>query len=140
MMHQCTRRSILTEPEARFVSYVSITLHFEARRVARRNRGRLQRQVPLPEEYDRPKCPALPDTDEIHHLVENHLEDILSDSRLHRAVTELTEVQRMILYRVIVIGNTERELAAELGVSQQAVSKSKQSALSKLRTASVKAS
>ena len=51
---------------------------------------------------------------------------------LHRAMQRLTDTQREAL-RLVMAGHTQREAAARLGVSQQAVSYRLQRAIAKLQ-------
>jgi DNA-directed RNA polymerase specialized sigma24 family protein len=122
--------------EACFVSYVNITLTYEARNLAKRSRIRVQQQVPLPDTADHQadmyRFLVTVGLDEMP-MVEERLVDVISDDRLEQAIRLLTVVQREILYRLIVLGQAEGEVAQHLRVSQQAVNKAKNASLVKLR-------
>ena len=61
-------------------------------------------------------------------------QDIIEDYNLLKAIEALPDRQKEILYKLIVLEKTEKELTNELGVSKQAINKSKNKALEKLRT------
>lgn len=58
---------------------------------------------------------------------------IISDWNLLKAIEKLSQRQKEILYKSIILQKKEKELVKELGISRQAVSKCKHLALSKLR-------
>lgn len=60
-------------------------------------------------------------------------QDIIEDYNLLKAIEALPDRQKEILYKLIVLQKTERELTNELGVSKQAINKSKNKALERLR-------
>lgn len=65
-------------------------------------------------------------------LVEQIVEDELMLDVLVHALGELTEDEYDLLYKLFYIGQSEREVAASSGVSQQAVNKKKRTILDKL--------
>lgn len=61
------------------------------------------------------------------------LEESFHSIELQEVVSQLSDRQKDILFDLFVLGYNEKEIAKKLDVSQQAVSKSKQSAIKKMR-------
>ncbi|WP_445491493.1 sigma factor-like helix-turn-helix DNA-binding protein [Niallia sp. 03133] len=61
------------------------------------------------------------------------LEDYLSDPNLHKSLQLLTTRQKQILYLIYIKELRDYEVAAILNISQQAVTKSKNKAINKLK-------
>lgn len=132
-LHYHRQQLPLSPAEARFVSYVNITLTFEAKRYAKRQRLLSEAQTSLPDNLDQHTRDAA--VSEENDSVSRQLLDVVADPRLYRALRTLTPTQREILYRLVVLGHQERQIASDLAITQQAVNKSKNTALARLRSA-----
>lgn len=66
-------------------------------------------------------------------LLSQKQEEVLMHSLIRYALSQLSERERLVIERVFWDGRGEREVARELGISQQMVSKIKKQALKKLR-------
>jgi RNA polymerase sigma factor (sigma-70 family) len=122
----------------RFTSYVSSSLYFHSvnfNKKIRLHRGRqlLTLDQPLGGDEDGSFKDMIPDSGETFTLPEQSLEDAISDDALLAAFRRLTDRQREILDLAYMKGMNDTEIAASLGVSQQAVSKSHRNALARLR-------
>lgn len=126
--------------EIRMLSYLSKTIHFEAKRFDAKIRRRNQRCLLIldtsPKESDHTSRltdfiadPGLPPDP----LISNQLEDHIQNPKLHRSVSKLTNRQKEVLYYSFVEEWTDTRIAQKLGVSQQAVTKTRQNALRKIR-------
>ena len=71
--------------------------------------------------------------DELCEQEDTKLEHVVIDDDIVKAIYTLTDRQKEIIYKSIVIGRSDPEIAKELGISKQAVGKSKNSAIGKLR-------
>lgn len=59
--------------------------------------------------------------------------ETISDPRLLKSYNALTEKQKLVLYKCIILNQSENSVAKELGISVQAVNKTKNSALDRMR-------
>lgn len=62
-----------------------------------------------------------------------NLEDYIEDENLSDSIEQLTERQKLIVFRRYVQGKKDPKIAEELGISSQAVSKQRRKAIEKLK-------
>ncbi|MGY4688312.1 sigma-70 family RNA polymerase sigma factor [Salibacterium sp. K-3] len=125
--------------EIRFVSYILKTLHW---RSVRYDQQRQQRSVRQPLILDQPvsqgsletiketivSADVLPALDEA-----SGLQEAVGHPLLHKGLNQLTTRQQAVLQKKYKEEKTDKAIAAEWNISQQAVSKTRQAALEKLR-------
>lgn len=121
----------------RFTAYVSKTLHYHGVNLDKKIRQDLYR---FPATLDEP----VKDDNELTHkdlaaieedfeLKSDNILDYIIDPALYKAIQRLTPNQRDILSLSYIKGMTDSEIGTFLGKSQQAVSKSRKKAISKIR-------
>lgn len=73
------------------------------------------------------------------HLLENltlknvdYLENFVNNPDLADALSQLNTMEKIIIYKKYVLGNTDFEIAKELNISSQAISKRKRKILKKM--------
>ena len=125
--------------EVRMISYLSKVIHFEAKRFDAKIREHNRRfklildnsVLSLDEQaqFD----PFLVEEPAYTEPSSRRLEDHIQYPKLKGAIRNLTERQKEVLYWSFVENLKDIEIAAKLHVSQQAISKTKKSALLKLR-------
>ncbi|MCP3029161.1 sigma-70 family RNA polymerase sigma factor [Halobacillus sp. A5] len=113
--------------EARFVNYVTTALWRQAKDY---HKKRYSHQQSINVE-DIEMISA--DEDVIQHLTERDLFESLENKELYRAVKKLTDRQQYVLYTYAVERFTFQEIADQLEVSQQSVSKTYRRMMTKLR-------
>lgn len=129
--------------EQRFVTYIRVSL----RRYASRWRGTLGRRV-LREMLVPLNQPAVHDDGGIADLIiprypsaENAflasggLDDLIANRSVFQAFQSLTPHQRLVVIRLVIQGDTQQAVARDFQVTQQAVFRTKQQALRRLRMA-----
>lgn len=130
--------------ERRFVSYINVCLRRYAARWKRTLRASARREAPTLNKsaFDEDGDPieqaerlasavSAPEDD---YLGNAPLSEVIADYRLYRAIQELTPRQYEVLVSLVLVGDREQALAKRLNVTQQAVNRSKQQALHRLRT------
>jgi RNA polymerase sigma factor (sigma-70 family) len=130
--------------EMRFLGFIRKHIHYEAQHLLRKSRA-MHRQEPLwlngtvgdeegtgHETLDLVEDPDVSVEEKVVERTEA-LGDLTSNEALHAALQSLTEKQQLILQLLYVEGLTEQEAADVLGISQQAVNKSKRKSLAQLR-------
>ncbi|MCR8641998.1 sigma-70 family RNA polymerase sigma factor [Paenibacillus sp. N1-5-1-14] len=126
--------------EMRLIRYISSLIHYTSIDYDKRYRRYAQRfpltlDEPLTNEdtggsSKREQVRAM-DSDQVG----DRLEQLDIDIKLHTAILELTAKEKLILTRIYIEQLTDTEVAKQLELSQQAVSKMKNQALKKLRKA-----
>ncbi|HEY4552273.1 MAG TPA: sigma-70 family RNA polymerase sigma factor [Bacillaceae bacterium] len=126
--------------EVRMISYLSKIIHFEAKKFDAKIRKHYKRYKLVLDNSVNPADEHLVFSQYLADDHSNHessascrLEDHIQDPTLNKAVRKLTERQKEVLYWSIVEEMKDIEIAAKLNVSQQAVSKTRNNALLKLR-------
>lgn len=66
-------------------------------------------------------------------MMDVNLEELFEDIRLYQAIVNLTRKQRKILYLLYIKDLSEKEIAKQLSVTQQAISKVHKAAINKLK-------
>ncbi|MFD2707126.1 sigma-70 family RNA polymerase sigma factor [Salibacterium lacus] len=130
--------------EVRFTSYILKTLHWKAVRYDQK-RQRRTRQQPLI--MDKPLNPDQPETiidsfvstntPEPERWLPEKAQDLrqcIGDAFLYKALSQLTDHQYAVLHKKFLEEKTNKAIAGEWNISPQAVYKTKQAALSKLRS------
>lgn len=118
--------------EVRFTKFISSLIRFTAIELAVRNQKTSNACQPT-DEIERVMDSLVSDSDKSEREDNSEWEDVLSDKRILDAVQALTENEQEILTLLYLRNLKEAEAASLLGVSQQAVSKTKKRALLKLR-------
>ncbi|WP_397540311.1 sigma-70 family RNA polymerase sigma factor [Rummeliibacillus pycnus] len=121
----------------RFTAYISSTLYFHAinldKKISKVNyRFPLTLDKPVKEDSEM----SLKDFAIYHEdfeLKSDNILDYITDPSIYKALQRLTSNQRNILYLVYIKGWTDSEVGSYLKKSQQAVSKSRNKAIKKLR-------
>lgn len=73
-------------------------------------------------------------SEEIHDEIwDSTLEEIFTDIKLHQAIINLTLKQRNVLYLLYIMELNEKEVAGQMNVTQQAISKTHRTAINKLK-------
>lgn len=128
--------------DAAFIAYVSKVIYYKAIRLSKKYRKRKDQELLTLDANigDEKHCfkDLIPNDRKalsFPSTKEDFWRNLTDDLELHRAVGELTNSQKDILKAVFIDGTTEKEYAIANGISQQAVSKTKQRALNKLRSA-----
>ncbi|WP_146551837.1 sigma-70 family RNA polymerase sigma factor [Rummeliibacillus sp. SL167] len=121
----------------RFTAYISSTLYFHAINLDKKIR-KLNYQFPimLDQPVKEDSDMSLKDMTIYHEdfeLKSDNILDYITDSKIYEAVKRLTPNQRHILYLVYIKGWTDSEVGKHLKKSQQAVSKSRNKALKRIR-------
>ncbi|MBM7714041.1 sigma-70 family RNA polymerase sigma factor [Siminovitchia sp. FSL H7-0308] len=121
----------------RFTAYVSKTLHYHGVNMDKKIRQDLYR---FPAMLDEPvkddtelTYKDLAAIEEDFELKSDNILDYVTDPALYKAIQSLTPNQRDILSLSYIKGLTDSEIGTFLGKSQQAVSKARKKALSKMR-------
>lgn len=119
----------------RCISYFIKMIHFESRHFDKKQRRRNEiYKLTLDKENDNGVhyIDLVVDFKGIECITKN-LEEISEDPILHASINNLTEKQKRILYYIFVEEMKDIEVASVLGISQQAVTKAKRRALTKIR-------
>ncbi|MBD7983776.1 sigma-70 family RNA polymerase sigma factor [Sporosarcina sp. Sa2YVA2] len=119
----------------RCISYFIKLIHFESRHFDQKQRKRDKiYQLSLDQENESGQRNIELITDhEIKEYPGEKLEQVISDPILYSLFLSLTDRQRMLLNRIYVDNLKDTEVAVILGITQQAVTKAKKNAISKLR-------
>lgn len=126
--------------EIRFISYICTHLYYQSIHFDKKIRKQSTKEIAI---LDQP----IDDNEELtmkdtiaaiqqttqSEVKPKSLEEVLSNEKIIKVLSKLTSKQREVLFQIYVNGYKEKEVAQELGVSQQAVSKIKRSALNKLK-------
>lgn len=123
--------------EARFTSYIASLIHFSAINYDKKNRLYKDRhQLVIDQDTDKDKLwpSILPAEEDTYTFVEHHLQQVVTEKSLYDAISQLSEREQTILCYLYIFEMTEKEVAAKLQVTQQAISKAKRLALKKLQT------
>lgn len=123
--------------EIKFIKYVSMILYYEAIHFNQKRVELQQKAIPFdhtrePNEEHGSESNILEDTDQ---ELSNSLAEQIADQELYQAFQALTVRQQQVLQLAYAEHLTDREIASVFGVSQQAISASRRSALSKLKQA-----
>lgn len=113
-----------------FVGYIAVSLRRFAGRWRKALSARTGRQIELLE-----ALPANTPPPEEQCLLASPVDETIADPDLHRAFQKLTNHQREVIVRLVVNGERQLSLANRLGVTQQAIFRTKTQALCRLRTA-----
>lgn len=124
-------------------SYVQKTILFAARELKKKQRE-LRRREELSLnvadlDFEEERINMIPDSlVDFAEEIEKHngnpdYREIFSDSKMLAAIDALTNRQKQIIYKCIIQDKTEGEVANELGITKQAVSKIKKAGLNKLK-------
>jgi RNA polymerase sigma factor (sigma-70 family) len=128
----------------RFTSYLSTTIHFNAINFDKRER-KFKERAPLvlnslsKGESDLTLLEIIPDQSRVSNPEAafedgfKRLEDLATEEELYEAICTLTPKQKDILTLAYIEGLNDTDIAKSLEITQQAVSKSHQKALLKLR-------
>lgn len=124
--------------KARLVSYFSKTIYYEAINYDKKIRKFSENTLLI---LDKPisdgnSClieQIKDDSINKYSLESNNIEDYINDSRLLNAVKILTERQKQILYLAYIKDLKDTEISKLLLVSQQSISKTKKTALRRIR-------
>lgn len=126
--------------EARFWAYLKKYLQFEAAKQARRIRTNRERELltlnePMSDSTEEERLDFVPDRNSMDSGLDlfDDPQEISADVFLSRRLRSLSGRQWQTLYLSAIKGYPEAQIARALGVSQQAVSKAKLSALRRLR-------
>lgn len=121
----------------RFTSYISSTLYFHGINLDKKIR---ETNFRFPMTLDQPvkedsetSAKELAVYHENFEIASDNILDYITDSKLYQALRNLTLNQREILYLVYIKGWTDSEVSIYLKKSQQAVSKSRNKAIKKVR-------
>ncbi|MGD6844768.1 hypothetical protein ACQCVH_19930 [Bacillus infantis] len=127
----------------RFVSYLNKTIYYESKKFdmeARELRARYQLTLDVPaaeaESGAEPLIQLLEDESALRPFIEipsGRLEDYSADPRLAKIIKSLTLRQQEILFYAFVRSLPDAETARLLGISPQAVSKTKNKAIETIR-------
>lgn len=119
----------------RCISYFIKMIYFESRHFDKRER-KINKMYKLSldkENESGQKNIELIVDQQIKDYSEEKLEQVISDPVLYSTLLSLTDRQRMLLNHIYMDNMKDTEVAMILGITQQAVTKAKNSALSKLR-------
>lgn len=72
-------------------------------------------------------------TKSFYEQIEDDLEQHIQNPNLYKAIVSLNERQKQILYLSFIINYSDTEISKKLNVTQQAITKSKNNALAKVR-------
>jgi RNA polymerase sigma factor (sigma-70 family) len=119
-------------------AYLRKAIQYEAKRFDKKLRGIEKKNTSMdkPHEEGATLGDFLIDEKSVatyEEMWDSTLEDMFADIRLYKAIVNLTRKQRKILYLLYIQELSEKEVAKQLGVTQQAVSKVHRAALSKLK-------
>ncbi|WP_025683860.1 sigma-70 family RNA polymerase sigma factor [Paenibacillus maysiensis] len=120
--------------ELRFTTYISSLIHYASIDFDKKQRRIRKRNVLLPEEDSHN---LFKDVCTQYEFLKDKrtvkIEDVVTSSKLHKAISLLTEKEKSILSASYVMNCSDTEIAKNNNVSQQAVSKTRTRALKKLR-------
>lgn len=120
----------------RCISYFIKLIHFESRNYDKKNRkiSDIYLLTLDSEDYREDKMLVAEENDFYEHSnFEHNIEDVVSDPDIYRVISKLTIKQKDLLYYIYVKNLKDVEVALLLGISQQAVTKSKANILKKIR-------
>lgn len=119
----------------RYISYFIKMVHFESKHFDKKQRKRnelFQLTLDKMDEDGHRIVDLLPE-DNVNEYLGYRLEDLVEDPDLYSSIQSLTDRQKTLLNLVFIEGMKDTEIAKLLGVSQQAVTKAKKKALTKLK-------
>lgn len=128
-----------------FYGYVKKTIRYSSLKHQQRVKEQQEREALslniIDEGFHEERINTLPDTtsDLTEHLnqftsYQTAFDEISPDPVLSKALKSLTDRQKEILYRCVVLGESDTRLAAEKGVTKQGINKLKHTALNKVRS------
>lgn len=123
--------------EVRMISYLSKIIHYEAKKFDANIRKHNQRYMLILDNSVKEYEQVHTQIDELFSTKESspiyHLEDFIQNPKLASAIKKLTRREKEVLYWSFIEEMKDIEIAAKFQVSQQAISKTKNKALLKLR-------
>jgi len=127
--------------EVRTISYLQKVIEFETKRLDKKQRIYEEKHwlildKPVNDEKKNNLYEIIPDTsvtDNFEEIHFDHLEDYFENPLILNALAKLTKRQKDILYLAFVKNLKDGEIAKQFVISQQAVTKTKNKALEKLR-------
>ncbi|OXS72961.1 RNA polymerase sigma factor [Domibacillus enclensis] len=117
------------------ITYMDKLIYFEAIHFDKKVRSREEKVAFILDEEmeDKLKYIEVLQGASIEPIPMYNLEDYIEDELLYNVVRSLSEKQKNILLLLFVENQKEKEVASFLGITQQAVSKQKNAALSKIK-------
>lgn len=124
--------------EIRFVKYVSLVLYYESihfglKQKKRQNRMLLILDQPVADKHKETILEQLATNEFETEETEESLEEQISSKELYQALLTLTPKQKKVLQLTYVNQLFDKDIASRLGISQQAVSLTRRTALRKLK-------
>ena len=133
--------------QVRVLSYFSKTIHYTARHFDKKKRMYERRNLlyldcssPNTKDGNNDRSTSIKELIEDKNArrnfeshFEKNLEELFHDPALHNSILTLNKRQRHILYLAYVKNLTDTEIGKQFNVTQQAISKSKNNALKKVR-------
>ena len=119
----------------RYISYFIKMVHFESKHFDKKQRKRnelFQLTLDKTDENGHTVVELLPE-DHINEYLGYRLKDLVEDPGLYSSIQSLTDRQKTLLNLIFIEGMKDTEIAKLLGISQQAVTKAKKKALTKLK-------
>jgi len=128
-----------------FYGYVKKTIRYSSLRLKQRVRSLQENEALslniIDEGFHEERINCLADTTSDHTENLNQFttyqaacNELSPDPMISKALQSLTDRQKEILYRCIVLGESDTRLAAEKGVTKQGINKLKHTALNKVRS------
>lgn len=119
----------------RCISYFIKVIHFESKHFDKKQRKRNELfQLTLDKtDENGHRVVELLSEDNINEYLGYRLEDLVEDPNLYSSIQSLTDRQKTLLNLIFIERMKDTEIAKLLGVSQQAITKSKKRVLTKLR-------
>ncbi|WP_342424619.1 sigma-70 family RNA polymerase sigma factor [Paenibacillus sp. FSL E2-0178] len=124
--------NVIIDIERRFVSYISSMLHYNSINFDKKKRKYTDRFSLIFDEVSEMEDSYTEDEGSNENTFEN-LEDQISNPFIFAAFMSLTERERKILNLTMCQNLNDTEIAHQLGVTQQSISKTKKNAIRKLR-------
>ena len=118
-----------------YISYFVKMVHFESKHFDRKQRKRnemLQLTLDKLEDSGQRIVELFPEN-KVNEYFGCRLEDLIEDPDLYHSIQSLTDKQKTLLNLIFIEEMTDTEIAKLLGVSQQAITKAKKKALTKLK-------
>ena len=123
--------------EYRFISYLSSYFYYESVRFDKTIRDRNMKEsavldAPIEDGLTMKDTISMP-VQESSSVNRDNIENLFTNTLLVKSFESLPSQQQTILFHYYVEGYKDREIAQKLGVSQQAISKSKRKAINQLK-------
>ncbi|MEK4628515.1 sigma-70 family RNA polymerase sigma factor [Solibacillus sp. FSL R7-0682] len=132
--------------QVRVVSYFSKTIHFAARNFDKKKRAYERSNLLYLDAPSKTNEGVKENSTTLKELIEDKnamsnfenpfeqkLEELILDYTLHHSILTLNTRQKQILYLAYVLNLSDNEIGKQFNVTQQAISKSKNNALKKVR-------